>query len=107
VLIPRYAAMGAAWATLISYTIAWMVVLLFFGAMRPVIWQGLRFALPVVAIALVATEVGALLSKAIVLGLGLSLMLFAGGLLLTRLLRPSDVGYASGLLKQLLQRSPS
>ena len=36
VLIPRYAAMGTAWATLVSYSLAWMVALLFFKQTRSI-----------------------------------------------------------------------
>jgi O-antigen/teichoic acid export membrane protein len=106
VLIPRYAAMGAACATLISYTVAWMVVLLFFRAMRSVVWQGLRFALPVTAIALLAVVCAALTPKSIAASLIVSLATFAGGLLVTRQLRRSDVSYVSVAVRQLLQKVP-
>ncbi|MFZ0785079.1 MAG: flippase [Candidatus Acidiferrales bacterium] len=105
VLIPRYAAMGAAYATLVSYTVAWMVVLLFFGRMRSVIWQGLRFALPVVAVALLAAAGATLMPKSIAAGLSASLAIFALGLIATRQLRGSDLSYVSGVVRQVLQRA--
>jgi O-antigen/teichoic acid export membrane protein len=107
VLIPRYAAIGAAWATLISYTVTWMVVLLFFTETRSVVWQGLRFALPVVAIALGATECAALTRESIVASLAVSSTLFLGGLFITRYLRWSDMSYVSVLVKQFLPRVTS
>ena len=107
VLIPRYAAMGAAWATLISYTVTWMVVLLFFTETRPVVWQGLRFALPVVAIALLATGCASLTRESIVASLALSSTLFFGCLFITRYLRWSDMSYVSVLVKQFLPRVTS
>lgn len=48
--IPRYGAAAAAWATLVSYTLAWMIFLLLFERTRPLMWQGLRFAIPTVGI---------------------------------------------------------
>jgi polysaccharide transporter, PST family len=107
VLIPRYAAMGAACATLISYTVAWMVVLLFFGAMRSVMWQGLRSALPVVATALLAVACASLMPKSVAAGLVASLAIFAGGLVVTGQLRRSDVSYVFVAVRQLLQKAPS
>jgi PST family polysaccharide transporter len=54
VLIPRYGAIGAAWATLASYSLAWMVCLLFFKQTRFLAWQGLRYAIPITGLALLS-----------------------------------------------------
>lgn len=60
IVIPRYGAAGAAWATLVSYTLAWMVFLLVFRQTRSIIWRGLRLAVPIAgisgAVALVASK---------------------------------------------------
>src|SRR5947209_15180745 len=48
--IPRYGAEAAAWATLVSYTLAWMLFLLLFEGTRPIMWRGLRRAIPIVGI---------------------------------------------------------
>jgi PST family polysaccharide transporter len=57
VLIPRYGAIGSAYATVISYTLAWMVVLLFSYHARPVMRHGLKFAVPISVFALVVVIV--------------------------------------------------
>ncbi len=90
-LIPRYAAMGAACATLISYTVAWMVVLLFIGAMRPLIWQGLRFALPVAGLALIAIGCARLMSSHAVLRFVVASGVFVAAAGATNYIRKSDV----------------
>jgi PST family polysaccharide transporter len=107
VLIPKYAAMGAACATLISYTVAWMVVLLFFGRMRSVIWQGLRFAFPVITVALLAVACASRMPNPILASLGAGVAIFAVGLVVTKQLRRSDVSYLSVVVRQLLQRASS
>jgi len=44
VLIPRYDALGAAWATVISYSIAGIFFLLFISGIRPLVLLGMRIA---------------------------------------------------------------
>jgi len=44
-LIPRYGAVGASWATLVSYTIAAPLFPLLFREARPIVWIGLQTAL--------------------------------------------------------------
>jgi PST family polysaccharide transporter len=90
VLIPRYAAMGSAWATLISYTLAWMAVLLFLKETRSVTWQGLRFALPIAALALVAIASASLVSSYLVRFL-IASSVFAGAIWMMDYIRKSDV----------------
>jgi PST family polysaccharide transporter len=43
-LIPRYGALGASWATVISYSIAGIFFLLFIGGIRPLVVMGMRIA---------------------------------------------------------------
>lgn len=91
VLIPRYAAMGAACATLISYSVAWMAVLLFFGAMRPLIWRGLCFALPAVGLALFAVECARLISSYAAVRFLVAVGVFGAAAGATNYIRKSDV----------------
>jgi O-antigen/teichoic acid export membrane protein len=107
VLIPRYAAAGAAWATLISYTLAWMVAFLFFKETRSVMWQGLRFALPIAAMALLATECGTLAAGPSVGKLFVSLVMFAGGVFATKCLRVSDLSYMLVLVRESVKKVSS
>lgn len=90
VLIPRYAAMGAAWATLASYSAAWMVAPLFLKPTRPVTWQGLRFALPVAGLALLAIFCAGFVSSIAVRVL-VACCIFVAATWITNFVRKSDV----------------
>jgi O-antigen/teichoic acid export membrane protein len=50
--IPRWGAMGASWATLISYWMCWTLALLPFRSTRVILWTGLRLVFPITAVAL-------------------------------------------------------
>jgi PST family polysaccharide transporter len=91
VLIPRYSAMGAAWATLISYTFAWTVALLFFKQIRSVAWQGLRFALPIAGLALFASGCAAVVSSHMVVRVVVASSIFVATAWVTNYIRKSDV----------------
>jgi len=53
VLIPRYGALGASWATVVSYCLAGMFLYLYFPATRRLCWTGFCFVLPLLANALI------------------------------------------------------
>jgi polysaccharide transporter, PST family len=93
-LIPRYAALGAAWATLISYSLAWFVVLLAFRQTRPLVLQGLRWAIPAFALAVGATWLAALLPVPVVFRLVAGVCLYAVGVGAARLFDRDDIKYA-------------
>lgn len=105
VLIPRYSAVGAAWATLISYTFTWMVFLLFLRTTRALIWQGLRFAIPITAVALFAIEATVFLPVPGFFRVFAALALFIGGIWITRMIQSSDLQYALAALEQSLSRN--
>jgi PST family polysaccharide transporter len=93
-LIPRYAALGAAWATLISYSLAWFVVLLAFRQTRPLVLQGLRWAIPALVLALGAAWAGTLLPGSAVVKIVAGAGLYAAGAVAARLFRRDDIEYA-------------
>jgi O-antigen/teichoic acid export membrane protein len=93
-LIPRYAALGAAWATLISYSLAWFVVLLAFRQTRALVLQGLRWAIPALALALGAAWAGTLLPGSAVVKIVAGACLYAAGAVAARLFRQDDIEYA-------------
>jgi O-antigen/teichoic acid export membrane protein len=99
VLIPRYAAMGAAWATLVSYTMAWMVSLLFISKTRSLAWQGLRFALPIVGVALFSVACATRLPSNEIVRVPAALAMFVAGLWVTRSIRGSDINDGLAALK--------
>jgi O-antigen/teichoic acid export membrane protein len=91
VLIPRYGAMGASWATIVSYTIAGMAFPMLIREVRPVIWLGLKIALRPFLLAL-AIEAGLhYLPIAIPWKLLLATLAFTGGSLLTGAVGRRDV----------------
>jgi O-antigen/teichoic acid export membrane protein len=55
VFIPHWGALGASWATIISYTFAAVVMYLAFQPSRAIAWDGLCIAAPPFAVALVIT----------------------------------------------------
>jgi PST family polysaccharide transporter len=93
-LIPRFAALGAAWATLISYSLAWFAVLLAFWQVRPLILQGLRWAAPALAMALGATWTATFVPGSAIIKLAFGIFLYAVGIGATRLLGREDIEYA-------------
>jgi len=99
VLIPRYAAMGAAWATLISYSLAWMVIMLFFRSTRSITWQGIRFAAPAAAIALLAVKSADFVPMSLFLSIFVGLTVFVAGALMIGCLKISDVGYFAAMIR--------
>jgi PST family polysaccharide transporter len=104
-LIPRYGATGAAWATLVSYTFAWMVFLLFIRRTRSLAWQGLRLALPIVGVALISVTCGMRLPTVDIVKVAVALILFVAGLWLTNSIRRSDLSEGMAALKGFLVRN--
>jgi O-antigen/teichoic acid export membrane protein len=93
-LIPRYAALGAAWATLISYSLAWFVVLLAFRQTRPLVLQGLRWAIPAFALAAGATWGAMVLPVAAIVKIVVGASLYLAGVGIMRLFGRDDIEYA-------------
>lgn len=102
VLIPRYAAMGTAWATLVSYSLAWMVALLFFKQTRSFTWQGVRFAVPATGVALLASCCAIRMTPSAIFGAFAAIGLFVLGATLTGLIQRADLSYVSLGLKRAL-----
>jgi O-antigen/teichoic acid export membrane protein len=100
VLIPKYDAAGAAWATLISYTVAWTAVLCFFKETRAVIWQGLRFALPLTGLALFAVGCSALIPAQSIVRILVASGVFGLSIWLTNFIESSDLTDAYMIARQ-------
>jgi hypothetical protein len=96
--------MGASWATLVSYSVAWMVVLLFFKSTRSIVWQGIRFAVPIVLVALLAVKAATFVSTAFVPSMFVGLAVFLAGALVMGFLKTSDMGYFSTAVRNALAR---
>jgi len=105
VLIPRYGAAGAAWATLVSYTVAWTAILFFFEETRPLIWQGMRFALPITALALFAVTCALFVSTHDIIRILTACILFGLSLWLSRFIKRSDMTDALAVIRSSLGNS--
>lgn len=95
VLIPRYGALGASWATLVSYTFAWMVCLLFFKRTRALTLQGLRYALPAAGLALASALIALFVFSSAITRICVAISVFLLGSLFARLIYKSDLKYAT------------
>jgi O-antigen/teichoic acid export membrane protein len=98
-LIPRFGAVGAAWATAVSYTAAWLLVLLPFRDTRSLIGQGLRIALPGTLVTLVALGVPLLTPLPDLMRLAVALALFGIGTWLSQMLHRGDWVYARAIMQ--------
>lgn len=97
-LIPRWAALGSAWATNISYTLAGILLFLAFPRTRPVAWLGFRVLAPPCLLAFFITVVLSVISMPGLLGfLAASAMCGLGGWLLG-IVRKSDVNQLAELV---------
>jgi len=100
-LIPKWGAMGSVWATIVGYSVAWMVVLLPFPRTRPIIWRGLRVALPATALACFAALAVARLPVNEWFRVLLALTVFGAGAAMLRLVQRSDIDYARRVFAQV------
>jgi len=100
-LIPKFGAMGSVWASVVAYSVAWMVVLLAFASTRPIIWRGLRAAIPAIVLACVVTWITTRFIPGEWLRISVAMILFIAGGVMLRLLRISDLDYARGVLSQV------
>jgi len=100
-LIPKWGAMGSVWATIVGYSVAWMIVLLPFSRTRMIIWRGLRVTLPATALACLVALAVARLPVNEWFRVLLALTVFGAGAAMLRLVRWSDVLYARGIFTQV------
>lgn len=91
VLIPRYGALGASWATVVSYCLANIVLLLFLSETRPLVLPGLRVGAPPFFIVLLITFFLHFLGWSVWVKLAVSILCYTGGVLLTGTLLRSDL----------------
>jgi polysaccharide transporter, PST family len=103
--IPRYAAVGSAWATLVSYTFAWAVVLLGFADTRGIVWEGLRKGVPVALLSGVVAVIASCLPLPSVVRLAMALGLYGVGVGVIRTIKVEDIQYLRTALSQTLSRS--
>ena len=91
ILIPRYGALGASWATVISYSFAGVLSFLFIATVRPMVVQGLKVALPPFVLSVVITVVLRYLNAAFGVKLVLAALFFGAGAWLTKSVTQKDI----------------
>jgi PST family polysaccharide transporter len=91
--IPRWHAMGAAWATVISYWLCWSLVPAFFGPSRRVFWVGFRPLAGLTAIGLLVSGAAFLLPVNDWVRVGLAVPSFAVIAWLIRYIQWEDFGF--------------
>jgi len=99
-LIPRFAARGSAWASVISYTLGWMVVLLAFEGTRGLIWLGLSRAFPICVLAFAVTALASSIAVPAIVQIILGLMVYVIGAWLIGGLRYEDLEHARKIVNR-------
>lgn len=97
-LIPRWGAMGAAWATNISYTLAGIILFLAFAKTRPLAWLGFRILVPPCALALAVTAILRSISLPEIMRVCVALLLYGVGAWLLGSIRREDMNQLSRLV---------
>lgn len=98
VLIPRFGAMGASWATVISYSVAGIFFLLFISGVRPLVLLGMRIAFWPFALAVGITGLLHILALPIWSKLLMACVIYGGGAWLTGSVKQADLDRARGML---------
>jgi polysaccharide transporter, PST family len=101
-LIPRWGAVGSAWATNISYTFAGIVLFLLFSRPRSLAWLGFRILAPPCALALFITGVLKMVPLPGFVGFLAALALSGLGAWLFGIVRKSDVDQLAQLVGRTL-----
>ena len=91
ILIPHYGALGASWATVVSYSVAGIFLLLLFSDTRSLVLPGLRIAAPLLILVLVLTALLHLLTWSPWFKLVAVIVFYLVGALSTRSLLRNDL----------------
>lgn len=107
VVIPRYGALGASWATVASYSLAGIFMFLAFGKTRPLALQGLRIAWPPFLLALGIAVGLHFLPWPFWWKLLLACAVYAAGAVLAGILRKSEVDRLLSLVRKSVRYGQS
>jgi polysaccharide transporter, PST family len=102
VLIPRYGALGASWATVVSYCLAGMFLYLCFPTTRPLAWTGFRFVFPLLACTLIISAGTSALPWAFWWKIPLACLTYLAGAWIGGVIRRSDMDLALQLVRNNL-----
>ncbi len=101
-LIPRWGAVGSAWATNISYTLAGILLFLVFPRPRPLAWLGFRILAPPCLLAVFVTAVIRMLPLPGLFGFLAALGMSGLGAWLLGIVRKSDLDQLAQLIGRTL-----
>jgi len=109
VAIPRWGALGASWATVISYSVAAVFAYLIFPSSREFAWLGLRIALPPLLVAVAISVAMQHWQTSVAVKFFAAVSLYALGAWLTGTVRKSDTDQLKEVARRALKgfRSPS
>lgn len=106
IVIPRYGALGASWASVVSYSAGGILLFLTLGKARSLVSQGLRIGLAPFVLALGITAVLRFVSWAFWWKLLFAFVVYVSGALLTGAIRRTEVNRAVELLKSFAYVHP-
>lgn len=104
VFIPRWGALGASWATVISYVVAFVLFYLVFPSTRSMAFQGLRMALPPSAIALPIVLLLSLWPAHFLIKFAAAVLLYTAGVWLIGSVRKAEIDRLRAILRDALDR---
>jgi O-antigen/teichoic acid export membrane protein len=104
VFIPRWGALGASWATLISYTFTAVLIYLLFQPSFSIAWEGLCLALPPLAVTLAITLALRFWPVHFAIKCLAATALYAVGVWLTRTVRKSEIDHLREIIRRTLNR---
>jgi O-antigen/teichoic acid export membrane protein len=105
VLIPRWGALGASWATVISYGVAGILMYLFFKSSREIAWQGLRITAPPLAVTLAITFGLRFWPVHFAVKFVAAAILYVVGAWLTGTVRKSEIDHLKEIVRRALSRT--
>jgi PST family polysaccharide transporter len=105
VMIPHWGALGASWATVISYTFASILMYLAFQPSRSIAWDGLCVAAPPFAVTLAITIALRFWSAHFAVKCLAAIALYAVGACLTGIVRKSEIVHLKEIVRRALSRA--
>jgi polysaccharide transporter, PST family len=99
-LIPRWGAMGSAWATNISYTLAAILVFLVFQRPRPFAWFGFRILVPPCFLTLFITVLLKVIPAPGLISFFIALTLYGLGAWMLGIIQKSDMDQLAQLIRK-------
>jgi len=105
ILIPRWGALGASWATVVSYSVAAVLMYLAFQPTREIAWLGIRLAGPLFAVTLAITFALRSWPVHFAVKFLVAAVLYAAGAWFTRTVRKPEVNHLREVVRGAFART--